>query len=214
MFALHSSGRLLFYGFRSFFLRTAYTDHLRVGGDRLALAYAWMARVMDILRTRPRAKREPYSWVLGEAPSGSDVSTALLRMRQLIRSRIRDLKVAVAAMGGKVLRAVCLFKAPRRILSKNGEEGAGRIRAIVGSGDSLLDELQIYHSVSCAAYINGARLVSHGRFFDGMRPPRIIVGNSLSRGGGLIKSNWEGEPKAILADYPSAPPNLAYGRNS
>ena len=66
---LHSPDRVLFRGFR-FFLWTAYTDHLRVEGTRRAIAYAWMAHVMNILRNDPEAKREDYNWVLAAAPSG------------------------------------------------------------------------------------------------------------------------------------------------
>ena len=42
----------------AFFLWTAYNDHLRVDGARRAIAYAWMTRVMEILRKGPRDKRK------------------------------------------------------------------------------------------------------------------------------------------------------------
>ena len=163
MFALHVPDWVLFYGFCSF-LRTSYTDHLRGVGARRDIAYAWMARAMDILRNDPRAKREDYNWVLDAVPSSHSASTIIRRAQKLISSRIRDLEITYAARDGHVLRVEGNFKDPNRSLRNNG---AG----------FLLGDLQNYNSESRESYVSGARHKLRRRFLAGIRHPHIIIDN-------------------------------------
>ena len=166
---------------------------------------------MNILRNDPEAKREDYNRVLAAVPSAKAVTKILRRTRNLISSRIHDLKVTVAALDGHILRIDGHFKAPHRILRKNGEEAPGCILAFLGCAGFLLGELQVYNSESGKSYIEGARPIPQRRFLAGAGPPHIIADNPPLLEGkiqSLINSIWGGESSTILAGYPHAPPNL------